>query len=65
MYQFNVSDMTCGHCVGAITKAVKAADPEASVEVVLREKRVSVRSALPQQEIAEAISEAGYTPRAA
>ena len=63
MYQFNVSDMTCGHCVSTITKAVKGLDADAKVEVSLGDKRVAVRSALSQQEIAEAIQEAGYTPR--
>lgn len=27
MLAFEVKDMTCGHCVDAITKAVEAADP--------------------------------------
>lgn len=63
MYRFNVSDMTCGHCASTITRAVKGVDGEADVEVSLGDKRVAVRSALSQQEIAEAIQEAGYTPR--
>ena len=63
MYRFNVSDMTCGHCASTITKAVKGLDAGANVEVSLGDKRVAVRSALSQQEIAEAIREAGYTPR--
>jgi copper chaperone len=63
MYQFNVSDMTCGHCVSAVTKAVKGVDSRASVEISLAEKRVTVRSNLSQQEVAEAIKDAGYTPR--
>ena len=63
MHQFNVADMTCGHCAGRITKAVKQADRSAVVEIVLAEKRVIVASRLSQQEIAEAISEAGYTAR--
>ena len=33
MQVFRVDDMTCGHCVQAITRAVKAVDPEASVVV--------------------------------
>jgi hypothetical protein len=34
-----------------------------SVEISLAEKRVTVRSSLSQQEIAEAIKDACYTPR--
>lgn len=65
MHQFSVGDMTCGHCASTITKAVKSADAKATVEVRLREKRVAVASQLSQEEIAAAISEAGYTPRPA
>jgi copper chaperone len=63
MYQFNVADMTCGHCASSITKAVKLADAGATVEVRLADKRVAVTSRLSQDEIAEAISEAGYKPQ--
>jgi copper chaperone len=63
MYQFNVADMTCGHCARSITKAVKLADAGATVEVRLADKRVAVTSRLSQDEIAEAISEAGYKPQ--
>ena len=63
MHQFSVGDMTCGHCASTITKAVKDADGKATVEVRLAEKRVAVASQLSQDEIAEAIKEAGYTPR--
>jgi len=63
MHQFSVGDMTCGHCASTITKAVKDADSKATVEVRWAEKRVAVASQLSQDEIAEAIREAGYTPR--
>ena len=65
MYQFNVEDMTCGHCVSRVTKAVKAVDSQAEVDISLRDKRVNVRSRAAQDMIAEAIQEAGYTPKAA
>ncbi len=65
MHQFNVNDMTCGHCASTITKAVKEADGKATVEVRLADKRVAVASQLSQDEIAEAIRDAGYTPRPA
>jgi copper chaperone len=65
MHQFNVEDMTCGHCVSSVTKAVKAVDSHAEVDISLRDKRVSVRSSAASDEIAQAIREAGYTPRAA
>lgn len=64
MYRFKVEDMTCGHCVSRVTKAVKALDSRAEVDISLRDKRVDVRSGAAQEEIAQAIQEAGYTPTA-
>ena len=33
MIAYEVNDMTCGHCASTITKAVKAVDRDAKVEV--------------------------------
>ena len=38
MIEFRVEGMTCGHCVSAVTRAVKAVDPEANVRVDLEAK---------------------------
>lgn len=65
MTQFNVPDMTCGHCVGTITRALKDLDGEARIEISLREHLVKVDSRLAPEALAGAIREAGYTPRAA
>lgn len=64
MVQFNVPDMTCGHCASTITKALKSEDPKASVEISLGEHLVKVQSGLSEEEIAQCIAEAGYTPEA-
>lgn len=64
MYQFKVEDMTCGHCVSRVTKAVKDVDSQAQVDISLRDKRVNVGSSAAQDEIAQAIKAAGYTPQA-
>jgi copper chaperone len=64
MISFAVPDMTCGHCVASITKAVQAADPGAVVQVSLAEHRVDIQ---PNQVQAEplrlAIEAAGFTPQ--
>lgn len=62
MYNFQVSDMTCSHCVATIMKAVKAVDSEASVKIDLANIAVEIESANPGARFAEAIEEAGYTP---
>jgi copper chaperone len=63
MIAFEVNDMTCGHCVSTITKALKAADPAARVAVDLPRHLVQIEpAAADAQALGEAISEAGYTP---
>ncbi|HEX4330365.1 MAG TPA: heavy-metal-associated domain-containing protein [Burkholderiales bacterium] len=65
MIELQVQDMTCGHCVGRVTKAVKAVDEAATVDVNLENKRVSITSSHGAVEFAEAIREAGYTAQPA
>ena len=60
MYQLQVEDMTCGHCVGSVTKAVQAIDPAAQVQIDLASKRVTVESSRELGAISAAIVEAGY-----
>lgn len=60
MQVFNVQGMSCGHCVKAITNAVQAKDPAASVRVDLAAKEVGVESALSADQVIKAISEEGY-----
>ncbi|MDB5764938.1 MAG: heavy metal transporter [Herminiimonas sp.] len=62
MLEFKVEDMTCSHCVSTITKAVKGADPKASVEVDLKGHMVRIEGASDAHGIEQAIREAGYTP---
>ena len=64
MIAFEVNDMTCGHCVSAITQAVKEADDGAQVRIDLAAHRVEIDpAAADAQALAEAIRDAGYTPR--
>lgn len=60
MQVFNVQNMSCGHCVKAITNAVQARDPAASVRVDLAAQEVGVESTLDAEKIIEAISAEGY-----
>ena len=63
MIAFEVNDMTCGHCVGAVTRAVKAVDKDATVQIDLATHRVQVEPVTADAaELAAAIEEAGYTP---
>ena len=63
MIAFEVNDMTCGHCVSTLTKALKAADPRAKVQIDLARHRVEIEPGeADARELSEAIQEAGYTP---
>lgn len=63
MIAFDVQDMTCGHCVNAVTKAIRQADKEATVSVNLETKRVQISSPSTDPTTFEAaIREAGYHP---
>ena len=62
MHEFSITDMSCGHCVGVITKSVQQLDPKAQVETDLASKRVRVESSQPREAIVHVLDEAGYTP---
>ena len=60
MQVFNVQGMTCGHCVKAVTRAVKEQDAAAKVEIDLAAKQVRVQSELAPEQILTAIRDEGY-----
>ena len=60
--KFNVQDMTCGHCVGRITKAINALDPQAKVETNVPERKLSVQSGMGVEKLIAAMLDAGYSP---
>jgi copper chaperone len=63
MIAFEVRDMTCGHCVSTVTKAVQAADRDAAVRIDLAAHRVEIEpNAASPATLEQAIRAAGYTP---
>jgi copper chaperone len=60
MQQFRVQGMTCGHCVRAVTEAIRNDDPAADVIVDLASARVQVNSSLSAERVIELIAEEGY-----
>lgn len=60
MQQFRVQGMTCGHCVRAVTEAIRNDDPSADVSVDLASARVQVNSTLSAERVIELIGEEGY-----
>ena len=59
MHNFQVNDMTCGHCASTVEKAVKSVDAAAQVKINTR--KVEIQSEKPADAFVAAIGEAGYT----
>jgi len=62
MFEFEVNDMTPGHCVATITEAVEKAAPGAVLAVDLPRRVVRVGGNLRPGSVEQAIRAAGYTP---
>ena len=63
MTTFEVKDMTCGHCVSTITKAVRAVDQGAKVQIDLATHRATIDpTEADAAELSAAIKQAGYSP---
>lgn len=62
MIVFDIPDMTCAHCKSTVEKAIRSIDAEAKVSIDLTAKTAVVETAASVDEIAEAITAAGYTP---
>jgi copper chaperone len=60
MLKFTVPDMSCGHCIGTVTKAVKSVDTDATVTADLTAKTVTIETAAEAGSISKAIEAAGY-----
>lgn len=60
MLTLTVPDMSCGHCVATIEKAIRDVDAAARIDCDLAARRVSIDSAATPEEIRHAIADAGY-----
>ena len=64
MLLLKVSGMTCGHCVAAVTRAVKAVPSVEGVAVDMDRGEVTVEGHPDERAIREVIAEEGYEVRA-
>lgn len=55
-----VEGMSCGHCVKAVTAAIQAKDPDATVVVDLEDGTVKTETVLPRHVVSMAVEEEGY-----
>jgi copper chaperone len=62
MTTLKIPDMSCGHCVKAITEAITALDATATVTTDLQNHTVCVQSGVAESDITQALTQAGYPP---
>jgi copper chaperone len=62
MLNFTLPQMTCGHCVRAVTEAVHAVDPSAQVSIDLPTHQVQVQTTAARDAVVAQLVEAGYAP---
>jgi copper chaperone len=60
MLSLKVSGMTCGGCINAVTRAIQAQDPQASVQADLATQIVSLETILSAAEASRLITDAGF-----
>jgi len=61
-HRFEVQDMTCGHCVARISRAIQAVDADAKLAIDLASNAVIVDGGDSRSPYEAAIRDAGYTP---
>jgi len=60
MLNFQVSGMTCGGCVNAVTRAIQSQDSQAQVTVDLKTQHIELNTKLSKEQARELIEEAGF-----
>lgn len=58
--KFDVPKMSCGHCVGAITSELEAADKDAKVTANLETRSIEVDTSLDAKNVIKAVEAAGF-----
>jgi len=60
MHHFRVPGMTCGGCLGAVTKALQKLDPQVRIEGHLETRTITVESDKSEALLLAALENAGY-----
>lgn len=58
--QLQITGMTCGHCVAAVTKALKSVPGTQDVQVDLASGYATVQSSAGPEALVKAVEEEGY-----
>lgn len=62
MQAFEIQSMTCGGCASHVTRAVKNLDPQARIEVDVKQRTVRIDTTEDRPSLVAALTEAGYPP---
>lgn len=62
MQEFQIPNMSCGHCVRSITEAVQTLDPAARVTADVPQHKVQVETTAQREVLVAKLTEAGYAP---
>ena len=57
--KFHVPDMSCGHCVATIEKALKAEDPTATLRTDLKARTAEINTTVSSDALAQLLTAAG------
>ena len=60
MLNLQVSGMTCGGCVNAVTRAIKSQDPQALVTIDLATQHIELNTTLSNEQVRQLIEDAGF-----
>lgn len=60
MITLKVPDMSCSHCSGVITKALKQLDPDAEIAFDMHNHMVQVQTAKQAAVLVDTLNNAGY-----
>lgn len=60
MYEFKVSEMTCGSCANSIKHVLKTVDPDVEIKVNIKAQTVQVQSNQKEEVINKLIEQAGF-----
>jgi copper chaperone len=64
MTEFELPDMTCGHCVKTVTETVHRVDAAARLKIDLPTHKVQIESPQPAEAFVAALIDEGYAPAA-
>jgi copper chaperone len=62
MLELNLPDLSCGHCVRAVTETLHQLDPQAEVSIDLPHKQLQVQTQVEPARVIQALVDAGYPP---